>query len=180
VLRRLANLGAAYPDVVTVLETANRQKNLPGQLVVDAVPTANNAYLEAVLGKDINGKRDDAVKRTSGESSRSPRLRFFGLFGGDEPAAPSAKNRSTASRGSTPSSDASMDMPPLPGDPSSPAATDNVAQAKSGNVAKKGDSTMSAPSGKKDDAVDRATDDGDDTPSPRRRLSDFFRKGDDS
>ena len=39
VLRRLANLGAGYPDVVSVLETAQRQKNLPGELVVDAVPT---------------------------------------------------------------------------------------------------------------------------------------------
>ena len=113
VLRRLANWAPPIPDVVTVLETANRQKNLAGQLVVDAVPSTNNTYLEAVLGKDLNGKRDDAVKRTSGESSRSPRLRFFGLFG-DEPPAPSAKNRSTTSRGSTPSSDASMDMPPLP------------------------------------------------------------------
>ena len=47
------------------------RRTLPGQLVVDAVPIANDSYLEAVLGKDITGKRDDAVKRTSGESSRS-------------------------------------------------------------------------------------------------------------
>ena len=67
VLRRLANLGAGYPEIVSVLETAQRQKNLAGELVVDAVPIASSSYLEAVLGKDITGKRDDAVKRTSGD-----------------------------------------------------------------------------------------------------------------
>ena len=66
VVKRTANLGATYPDVVAILERADRQKNLPGKLVVDAVPTANSKYLEAVLGKDLTGKRDDAVKRTLG------------------------------------------------------------------------------------------------------------------
>ena len=65
VVRRMANLGASYPDIVAILETAQRQKNLPGQLVVDAVPSSNRMYLEAILGKDVTSKRDDAVKRTS-------------------------------------------------------------------------------------------------------------------
>ena len=69
VVRRLANLGAGYPEIVAMLEKANRQRNLPGQLVVDAVPSANTQYLEAILGKDITGKRDDAVKRASGENT---------------------------------------------------------------------------------------------------------------
>ncbi len=93
VLKRLANLGAGYPEIVSVLETAQRQKNLAGELVVDAVPVTSASYLEAILGKDTTGKRDDAVKRTSGSSSRR---RFFGLFGGDTP--PPSKSRSAGSR----------------------------------------------------------------------------------
>ena len=80
VVRRTANLGASYPDIVAILETAHRQKNLPGQLVVDAVPRSNRDYLQAIMGKDVTGKRDDAVKRTSA-SSRSNRRWFFGMFG---------------------------------------------------------------------------------------------------
>ena len=37
-IRQAANIGAAYPEIVAILEDANRQKNLPGLLVVDAVP----------------------------------------------------------------------------------------------------------------------------------------------
>ena len=52
VIRRVANLGATYPQIVTLLEKASKQRNLPGQLVVDAVPVASPAYLEAIAGKD--------------------------------------------------------------------------------------------------------------------------------
>ena len=52
VIRRVANLGATYPEIVAILEAANRQKNLPGTLVVDAVPSSNADYLAAaILGK---------------------------------------------------------------------------------------------------------------------------------
>ena len=71
VIRKAANLGATYPQIVAVLENAKRQRNLSGALVVDAVPVSNRGYLEAVLGKDKTGKRDEAVKRTSGEAIKS-------------------------------------------------------------------------------------------------------------
>jgi flagellar basal body P-ring protein FlgI len=161
VLRRLANLGAGYPEVVSVLETAQRQRNLAGELVVDAVPIAGSGYLEAVMGKDITGKRDDAVKRTSGSSRR----RFFGLFGG-EPDPPS-KRRSVASQ----NAQAPLEMPPLP-DPTPTPGSDGPA----GTNAINGDSKP-ASKGKRDEAVERT---GGDEPQPRRRLSDFFRKNDDS
>ena len=48
-------------------KTPSDRRNLAGDLVVDAVPVSNRVYLEAVLGKDTTAKRDDSVKRTSGE-----------------------------------------------------------------------------------------------------------------
>ena len=66
VVRKTASLGATYPQIVAVLENAKRQRNLAGDLVVDAVPVSNRVYLEAVLGKDTTAKRDDSLKRTSG------------------------------------------------------------------------------------------------------------------
>ena len=67
---KTANLGATYPEIVSILETAKRQKNLLGELVVDAVPSSNRVYLEAVLGKDTTAKNDDSVKRTSAANSK--------------------------------------------------------------------------------------------------------------
>jgi hypothetical protein len=172
VLRRMANMGAGYADVVAVLEMAYRQKNLAGDLVVDAVPIANSKYLEAVLGKDLPGKRDDAVKRTSGEtSSRSGLRRFFGLFGGD-PAAP-AKDRPSGSPGSPAKTAPPLEIPPLPDAPS----PDPARASATGNNAKKGDPSTPAPqSVKKDEAVEKTISDGD--PPPKRRLSDLFRRDD--
>ena len=83
VVRKTASLGATYPQIVAVLENAKRQRNLAGDLVVDAVPVSNRVYLEAVLGKDTTAKRDDSIKRTSAESSRSSRRWLFGIFGRD-------------------------------------------------------------------------------------------------
>jgi flagellar basal body P-ring protein FlgI len=177
VVRRLANMGAGYPEVVSILETANRQKNLPGKLVVDAVPSANSNYLEAVLGKDMTGKRDDALKRTSGESSRSPRRWFFGLFGGDEPD-PAPKDRSTMRGGSPKTAAPPLEIPPLPSDMTPSGGDDATTNALSEDNAKKGDATKANAAGRSDDPVDQAADD-DETRSPRRRLSDLFRKGDD-
>ena len=176
VVRRLANLGAGYPEVVSILETANRQKNLPGQLVVDAVPSANSNYLEAVLGKDITGKRDDAVKRTSGESSRSRPWRLFGLFGGNEPDRP-AKDRPVAGNGPPKGSEPPLEIPPLPSDMTSD--EDAAPKAASGQDAKAGSAAKASSARGADDAVDQ-TDDDDEPKPARRSLSDFFRKRDDS
>ena len=74
VVRKTASLGATYPEIVAILETAKRQKNLAGELVVDAVPVSNRVYLEAVLGKDTTAKRDDSLKRASAESPIRPAM----------------------------------------------------------------------------------------------------------
>jgi flagellar basal body P-ring protein FlgI len=167
VLRRMANLGAGYPEIVSVLETAQRQKNLAGELVVDAVPIAGSSYLEAILGKDITGKRDDAVKRASGTSSRTSRRRFFGLFGGDPET---AKSRSAAGESASENLKAPSAMPPLP-DKTSAAGS----ASPSGNAKNGGSQVASERKGFTEfDARDTAP------PQPRRRLSDFFRKNDDS
>ncbi len=88
VVRKTASLGATYPQIVAVLENAKRQRNLAGELVVDAVPVSNRVYLEAVLGKDTTAKRDDSLKRTSAESSRPGRRWLFGFFGRDTDSTP--------------------------------------------------------------------------------------------
>jgi flagellar basal body P-ring protein FlgI len=176
VVRRLANMGAGYPEVVSILETANRQKNLPGQLVVDAVPSANSNYLEAVLGKDITGKRDDAVKRTSGESSRWPRRRFFGLFGGGDPDPP-AKDRSATRRVSPKNTEPPLEIPPLPSDMAPATGTDSSAKVMTGDNAKKGSPTETGAARSRDHVDDQAADDDEPAP-PRRIFSNFFRRGD--
>jgi hypothetical protein len=81
VIRRVANLGATYPEVVAILQAADKQKNLPGPLVVDATPTSNAQYVQAIMGKDLTAKTDDAVKKAGLEKKKpAPRRRFFGLF----------------------------------------------------------------------------------------------------
>jgi hypothetical protein len=84
VIRRTANLGAKYPDVVSILQAAERQKNLPGPLVIDAVPGSSPEYTEAaIFGKDTTAKKDDAVQQTSLKEPAKPRgIRgwFRGLF----------------------------------------------------------------------------------------------------
>ena len=80
VIRRVANLGATYPEIVAILEAADRQKNLPGTLVVDAVPSSNADYLAAaILGKAPASKADPAVKRASAQASPSRFRRLFGM-----------------------------------------------------------------------------------------------------
>jgi hypothetical protein len=75
VVRRTANLGAKYPEVASILYSAYNQKNLPGGLVIDAVPGPTPAYVEAALmGKDVT-KKDDALKKTSLEKKKPG---FFG------------------------------------------------------------------------------------------------------
>ena len=76
-VRQLANIGASYPEVATLLGAASVQKNLPGPFVVDAVPVDNKAYGEAQLA-DLKAKRDDALKKTSGDSERTSFLERLG------------------------------------------------------------------------------------------------------
>jgi flagellar basal body P-ring protein FlgI len=72
VVTAMANLGASYPDVLAILQGADRQKNLQGPLVVDALPPAQPAYDAAQLaGVDATSgqpKTDAAVGQASAES----------------------------------------------------------------------------------------------------------------
>ena len=76
VVRTLANIGASYPEVVTLMGAAADQKNLPGPLVVDAIPVANKLYDEAQLAGAVL-KKDDGLKRTGNREERSSLLDRF-------------------------------------------------------------------------------------------------------
>ena len=69
IVREMANLGASYPEVVSILAKSSAQKNLPGPLFFDALPAANRAYDLAQLAGAAH-RKDDAVKKTSGESKK--------------------------------------------------------------------------------------------------------------
>jgi len=76
VLRKVANMGATYPDVVMILQAAARQRNLPGPLVIDAVPGKSPVYVQAAIaGKDAMTKTDDALKKTKLENSEKSKRR---------------------------------------------------------------------------------------------------------
>ncbi len=173
IVRKTASLGATYPQIVNVLENAKRQRNLAGDLVVDAVPVSNRVYLEAVLGKDTTAKRDDSVKRASGASSRSGRRWLLGIFGRNTDDAPAKK--STSDKSSINAGNDGADAIP-PKDIANSAAKNADTDSKDADSAKKGDSDTSAPSAKKDDAVQKAK--ADDEATPRPRLFDFFRRSD--
>jgi flagellar basal body P-ring protein FlgI len=175
VIRRVANLGATYPELVTILEAASRQKNLPGTLVVDAVPNSNMDYLAAaILGKDATSKSDPAVQRASKQGAPS-RLRRLFTFRGKEPAdsgaGASTKKTTAAEKKTTSAGDADTTT----GDAGAGTlASGAPATSDSGSAgATPGDPTASSP--KKDDSVQRA---GGSDPSPpsRFRLLDFLRR----
>ena len=67
-------LDASYPEILTLLQAAAKQRNLPGPLAVDAVPVPVPAYEEAQLAaKYAAAKKDAAVGRTKLESSSKRR-----------------------------------------------------------------------------------------------------------
>jgi hypothetical protein len=71
VVKTAANLGATYPQIVSLLQAAERQKNLEGPLVVDALPAPTPAYDQAQLASRAadpkDAKRDEALGRASSE-----------------------------------------------------------------------------------------------------------------
>jgi flagellar basal body P-ring protein FlgI len=171
VVRRTANLGASYPEIVSILETASRQKNLSGELVVDAVPNPSRLYLEAILGKDTT-KKDDALKRASAES-KSKRWRLFSLFRRESDA---------------PDRNSSVEIPPTdssgvksPQNPST-STTPTLAAKEAASLpvlpedAKKGGTSADDSAAKKDDALQKASVS---EPPSRWRLTDLFRRSDD-
>jgi flagellar basal body P-ring protein FlgI len=190
VVRQAANLGATYPQIVGILEKANKQRNLPGQLVVDAVPASSPVYLDAIMGRDLHAKRDPSVSRTAAETDRPRWRRLMGLFNREQdtnpapapsPAAPVTARRPAAGTGPD-----DPDLPPLPGELASPVAGTG---ATAPGVAQPGSS--GGPGGptaaKKDEAVQQtsttatnpAAESAPPPPPPRRRLFDFFRRSDD-
>jgi len=81
VLRQAAGLGSSYPEIVTILQAASRQKNLPGPLVIDALPGNSPVYIEAeLLGKDTTAKKDDALGKTKFEKD-APKAKRKGVLG---------------------------------------------------------------------------------------------------
>ncbi len=73
VIKQAVRVGATYPEIVAILAGAAKQKNLPGPLVVDAIPLPDKAYSEAqLLGE--KSKKDDALKKTGGEEEKKPGL----------------------------------------------------------------------------------------------------------
>jgi hypothetical protein len=172
-VRKTATLGGTYPEIVAVLEKAMRQKNLSGEMVVDAVPVSNRVYLEAVLGRDTTAKHDDSVTRASREVPKPGWRRLFGIFGRnandedetDFTTSPSKNASSQPTRGATAGAN-----------PSDPPNRTTSADRKDGESAKQSDDSKAAPTAKRDDAVQKAT--GEDTPAPRRRLFDLFRRDD--
>ena len=170
VVKKTASLGATYPQIVAILEGAKRQKNLAGELVVDAVPVSNKTYLEAVLGKDTTAKRDDSLKRASTESTRPARWRFFGLLGrdSDDSDKDDSSDRAKKSAGDDSDRDATSN------DKAAGPANRNNATDPSDANAKKGNTETNTTSPKKDDALQKAN--LDDTPPPRRRFLDLFRR----
>ncbi len=73
IVRNMANLGASYPEAVSVLMTASNQKNLPGPLVFDAVPASNKAYdMAQLIG--AAPKTDDALKKTGADQKKGSLL----------------------------------------------------------------------------------------------------------
>jgi flagellar basal body P-ring protein FlgI len=150
VLRQTANLGANYPEIVTILQAADRQKNLPGPLVVDALPSMRPDYLKAaLLGKDTTAKKDGAVTPTKGGNS-SPRSRLRNLFN----RRGSADKAEDTAKPATEPAPAKPDVVPTSG------------------ATKKDDAVPPSASSKKDDAVTPAgVGDSDDTSSAPKRKS---------
>ncbi len=69
IIRETATLGATYPEILSLLQAAERQKNLPGELVVDALPSALEAYDDSqIYGRDVT--KDGGVKKTGVEMQR--------------------------------------------------------------------------------------------------------------
>lgn len=155
VIRRVANLGATYPEIVAILESANKQKNLPGPLFVDSVPSSNMEYLaKAILGKDeLEPKKDDDVKPAGGSFLR----RVFSFRDRD------ADSDEPKTAETTP--DASEKDKPL----AKPEDASKLAEKPTED----GEASPAEPVAKKDEAVRRTA--GETSEASRPRLLDRFR-----
>ncbi len=90
-IRHIAQMNASYPEVVNILVAAFQQKNLPGPLVVDAIPLPTKSYSEAqLLGQTEKDKKDEAVKKASAEAAEKKPGLFRRMFT-RKPAEPAKK-----------------------------------------------------------------------------------------
>lgn len=179
VIREAANLGASYPQIVSILDQAARRRNLPGQLVVDAIPLPSPAYLDAIAGVDTKAKRDPEVGRASGEGGRS-RWRLLNLFSRERDSNPTSALTSAPAAASPTgppaegTESAPGELPPLPGSlaaPAKPGAGNSGSPAKKDTAVQPTSATVPAP-------APGAAAGPSSTPS-RRRLLDIFRRSDD-
>jgi hypothetical protein len=188
VIRRAANLGATYPEIVSILESADRQKNLPGPLVVDAVPTAKADYFQAAIMGVDSAKPDPALKRTTVQASGSRLRRLFGLGNRERETADNGSSKpaaaqdatSTAAAGTSKTKNAQADWSAETSVATSdPAKSGGAAGAGSGaETAGSGSATGPGSNPKKDDSVQKAG--GDAASPPRSRLLDWFRRRSDN
>jgi len=172
VIRRVANLGATYPEIVAILEAANKQKNLPGPLFVDSVPSSNMEYLaKAILGKDeLDPKKDDEIKRAGGSFLR--RIFNFRDRGADRDDDEPTTSTSVADKSSEKADDPKAETP-------SKADDDPKPEAASGVAAEKPDGDDDEPVAKKDEALHRTAGGGSETTAAteeRPRFFDRFRR----
>ncbi|MDG3005602.1 flagellar basal body P-ring protein FlgI [Paludisphaera mucosa] len=178
VIRHVARLGATYPDVVAIIEAADRQKNLPGPLFVDSVPKANMKYLnKALLGKDEAPKMDEEVKTASGSFLR----RMFNIRGREDDG---AKKPDKADKSDGDDSD---DAKAADAADSKTAGSKAKSDARTKSDAKGSDAKASddaeKPAAKKDDALQKtsgeaasaSSDDSSSRPG-RPRMFDVFRR----
>jgi len=135
VIRSVAKLGATYPRIVSILETAEAQANLTGPLLVDAVPTELESYDRAVLaGEDVT-KKDESVAQAGlkadeaeNEKDAAPRRRLLprlfdgGLFGSASDEGPSQVERAGGSGEAAfdPEDPSTLELEPVPTHPSTP------------------------------------------------------------
>ncbi len=175
VIRRVANLGATYPQIVGLLEKSSKQKNLPGLLVIDAVPVAGPTYLEAIAGLE-KPKKDDAIDRTSGDAQwwqRLPGLRLLRRDHDTNPA-PMPSAPSTAKANSAPAAE----LPPLPEAPAPSTGTATATGPRRDEAVKQTAGSSTTPAVNPAEASSSpspATGAGTSSP-PRRRFLDFLRR----
>ncbi len=84
VIRSIAALGGTYPQVISILQGADKQANLTAMLQTDAIPNDVEAYDRAqMIGDDVT--RDDDLElaeyqEESESQGRFPRLNLFKRF----------------------------------------------------------------------------------------------------
>ncbi|MCH8829236.1 MAG: flagellar basal body P-ring protein FlgI [Planctomycetes bacterium] len=79
VIRTVAKFGASYPDVAGLLAQADRQKNLPGTLEIDALPEAGRIFYRNLKPDDEKPGTERGAK--IGRSSLIPNLFSRGKIG---------------------------------------------------------------------------------------------------